>query len=257
MLEMLKPEGVNGTWRKVSTDKEGNITYRITLSGEDVATLNEHIFEDTSALTKQQNGKATTWQLRLTPSNNLFADAGEWKFTLHVGKILTSNGDQKGSTVVWTNPQQTLTADFKTGGSSSWLTILLIVLGVLILAGVVVFIVLSSKKKKPAAGMPLPSGNTCVKCGYPLADNIVYCPRCGTMRTVRQQAPAPMPVQTPVPPAVQAPTRQAGQPAPKYFCGKCGNELAEGVIYCPRCGTKRDGLPPSAKPPKLPKNNPH
>jgi ribosomal protein L40E len=52
--------------------------------------------------------------------------------------------------------------------------------------------------------------DVCSKCGAPLGDGQMFCPKCGTSKG-----------------------------APKAnVCGKCGTELAEGQEFCPKCGQK-------------------
>lgn len=216
--------GMQGNWKKVKTDSLGNVTYRLEFSAKDIQLLNDYVLEDSTAVTFEGEGGQKIWRFDFYPNQNVFNDALEWTFTLHAGKVLTSNGDQsKANMVVWTYPYQSLRADFKTGFAwPVWLTIVLIVFGVLAAAGGVVAIILTSKKKAhpglpppmapsgtlppPAPGMPLPTtGSACQKCGNMLAPGIAFCPKCGTKRDIPASSP-------PAPPPPAAPSLAAPPP---------------------------------------------
>jgi len=52
----------------------------------------------------------------------------------------------------------------------------------------------------------------CVKCGTPLNEEQVFCPKCGTAKVIEKQ----------------------------NICSQCGTELQTGQIFCPKCGKKAE-----------------
>lgn len=134
---------------------------------------------------------------------------------------------------------------FTVGSSSSipWLWIA-IALGVLLF--LLVLFLLSRRKKQPAAMAyaPYTSQPTVTPISTPPYQQ-QYQPQqqpwyqppaqAQTHAQAPYQAPTPAPAPTPVPPASQPPASVAG------FCSQCGNPLAAGTIFCPKCGLRVAG----------------
>jgi hypothetical protein len=218
-LNLLTAEGLN-TGLDIEfeqlPDRQGNIPYRVTISGEGLDKLNE-IFGTPGAFTKTEvDGEILVeFELDATNLSSGGLDIGfapELTFNIEGLKIVTTNGKKNSPTsVTWENPNAIMRATFTTATSKGmafpWWVILVIVVG---LAAIVLVILLATgvfKKKKPLTVYGTPYGTPPV--------NAPPIPQTNTMETIvasrggKQQVPPipqtateppPLPPQSNLPP---------------------------------------------------------
>ncbi len=207
-LNLLTSEGLNTGLDidfKQLPDRQGNVPYKITVSGEGLDKLNEFLGTPGTFTKTDMDGETQVeFVLDATNLSSSGLDIGfapELSFTVEGLTIVETNGKKISPTsVTWKNPNAIMQATFTTATSKGmafpWWAILLIVAG---LAAIVVILLITGvfrkKKQQSLYGAPY---------GYPQV-NTPPIPPTNSMETVvvsrdgMMQVP-PIPPTTPVPP---------------------------------------------------------
>ncbi len=170
-LNLLASEGLN-TGMEIEfrqlPDRQGNIPYRVAISGEGLDKLNE-LFGTPGAFIKTEVDGETLVEFELDGTNLSsggldFGFAPELSFTVEGLTVVATNGKKNSPTsVTWKNPgtlmQATLTTA-STGLAFPWWAILLIVAGLAAIVLVILLITGVFKKKRPQSAYGTPYGNT-------------------------------------------------------------------------------------------------
>jgi hypothetical protein len=207
-LNMLTSEGLNTGLKiefKQLPDRQGNIPYRVTISGEGLDKLNE-LFGSPGAFIKTEADGETLVEFMLDGTNLSSGGldigfASELSFTVEGLKVVETNGKKNSPTsVTWKNPSGIMQATFATSTSKGmafpWWAIVLIVIGLAAIVLVILLVTGVFKKKKPQSMYGAPYGNAQVYTP-PI-------PQTSSMETVvatrdgKSQVP-------PIPPAASAP----------------------------------------------------
>jgi hypothetical protein len=210
-LNMLAVEGLNTGLDiefKQMPDRQGNIPYKVTITGEGLEKLNE-LFGSPGAFTETEMDGETLIEFELDATNLSSAGldigfAPELSFTVEGLTVVATNGKRNSpSSVTWKNPSALMQATFTTATTKGlgfpWWAILLIVAG---LAAIVLVILLATGvllKKKPQIVYGTPYGNPPVNAPpIPPTDSMetVVAPRDGKLQVppIPQAAPAPPPL---------------------------------------------------------------
>jgi len=220
-LNMLVAEGLNTGLDiefKQLPDRQGNIPYKVTISGEGLENLNE-LFGSPGAFTINEIDGETLVEFALDATNLSSGGldigfAPELTFTVEGLRVLATNEKKNSSSsVTWVNPYDTMQATFTTAASKGvgfpWWAILLIVVGLAAIVLIVLWATGVFKKKKPQNSYGTPYGIPPV--------NAPPIPQTHTMETIvvsrggKEQAPPipqaaseppPLPPQSNLPPPV-------------------------------------------------------
>jgi hypothetical protein len=106
------------------------------------------------------------------------------------------------------------------------------------------------KMRAESAARNQVAGIACLRCGGFIPLTASFCPTCGAPKPVVQAPPVQPPYASPVPPQYAPPVQPQYAPpvqqsesapaesaAPK--CVNCGADLAQGAIFCAKCGAKQ------------------
>lgn len=160
-LNMLAAEGLNTGLDiefKQLPDRQGNIPYKVTISGEGLENLNELFGSPGAFILNEMDGETLVeFELDATNLSSGGLDIGfapELTFTVEGLRVLATNGKKNSSSsVTWVNPYETMSATFTTAASKGvgfpWWAILLIIVGVAAIVLVVLWATGVFKKKKP------------------------------------------------------------------------------------------------------------
>jgi len=188
-------EGIDAEIGDTRTDSDGNLIVPISLSGSGFDKLNEAVFSNSSTGFSAVDNKSGRVALR----GSLDGTLGMYPITFRVtaARVISSNGQKDGlNSVIWTNPQGLLQAEFDTNSN---LALYLIAAGTLLLVvGGVVAVAQRSKQVRPAlagvgyapfsppqsaapvpAQLPSSAQRFCVHCGQPHPAAAGFCPHCG------------------------------------------------------------------------------
>ncbi|HEY9089211.1 MAG TPA: hypothetical protein VIO36_13665 [Anaerolineaceae bacterium] len=188
-------EGIDAEIGDPRTDSDGNLIVPISLSGSGFDKLNEAVFSNSNTGFSAVENKPGRVVLR----GSLDGTLGMYPITFRVtaARVISANGQKDGlNSVVWTNPQGVLQAEFDTNSN---LALYLIAAGALLLVvGSVVAIAQRSKPARPAvtgagyapfspsqpappvrAQLPSSGQRFCVHCGQPHPAAAGFCPHCG------------------------------------------------------------------------------
>lgn len=207
-LNLLTSDGLNTGLDidfKQLPDRQGNVPYRVTVSGEGIDRLNEFLGTP-GAFTKTEVDGETQIEFVMDATNLSSGglDIGltpELSFTVEGLTVVATNGKKNSPTsVTWKNPNAIMQATFTTstgkGMAFPWWAILLIVVGLVAIVMVILLIAGVFKKKKPQSAYGTPYG-------YPQA-NTPPVPPSDSMQTVVVSRDGTMQV-PPIPPAAAAP----------------------------------------------------
>lgn len=175
-LNLLASEGLNTGLDiefKQLPDRQGNVPYRVAISGKGLDKLNELFGTSDAFKTTQVDGETLVeFELDATNLSSGGLDIGfapELSFTVEGLRVEATNGKKDSPTsVTWNNPSSIMQATFTTSTSKGmafpWWAILLIVVGLAAIVVVILLITGVIKKKKPqfAYGTPYrnPQANT-------------------------------------------------------------------------------------------------
>jgi len=171
-LNMLASEGLNTGMEiefKQLPDRQGNVPYRVTISGEGLEKLNELFGSPGAFITTEVDGETLVeFVLDGTNLNSGGLDIGfapELSFTVEGLTVVATNGKKNSPTsVTWKNPSAIMQATFTTSASKGmafpWWAILLIVAGLAAIVLVILLITGVFKKKKPQSAYGTPYRNT-------------------------------------------------------------------------------------------------
>jgi hypothetical protein len=216
--EEYRQKGIAFSYQKLSPDESGNIPIQVTMKGQGYDKLNTALGE--SAISIDGDGSSRVLNFRLSMG---VTGAQSTEFTLHGGKILSSNGNQlDGNTVQWVNFPGVMTATMQEPSLLDYA--LWIVIGVsalvIVFAAILLLVAWKLTRKKPVA-RPNP---TPFRQPYPgQAPDANYYPS----RPFAQ--PYSPPAQVAPPPLAQ----------PKY-CVQCRAQIPAQAVFCPQCGAKQN-----------------
>ena len=188
-VTQLQAEKIAATWELQGSDQEGNQVYVVKAEGQGYDKLNEGLFSD-EIITIQDSSSGRQIHFQIYNFSDFDELALESKFTLHGGKILSTNGTKiNSSTVEWINPQGPMEAILTESSGSSWISILLILL-ILGAGGIVAWIFLRKSRHPftPAYQPGYDSTTTtlgvryCANCGSQMPPQAMFCPQCGAQR---------------------------------------------------------------------------
>ena len=203
-LNLLTAEGLNtglDIQFKQMPDRQGNVPYKVTISGEGLEKLNE-FFGTPGAFTKTEVDGETLVEFEMDATNLSSGGldigfAPELSFTVEGLRVVATNGKKNSPTsVTWKNPNAIMQATFTTSAGKGmvlpWWAILFIGIGLLAIVVVVLLITGVFKKKQLNSGYgtplipPIPPMNS--------MDTVVVS-RDGT----REEPPIPPAISTPPP----------------------------------------------------------
>jgi hypothetical protein len=159
-LNLLASEGLNTGLDiefKQLPDRQGNVPYKVTLSGEGLDKLDE-LFGSPGAFTKTEMDGETLIEFELDATNLTSSGldigfAPELSFTVEGLTVVATNGKKNSpSSVTWKNPSALMQATFTTASSKGlafpWWAIMLIVVGLVAIVLVILLVTGVFKKKK-------------------------------------------------------------------------------------------------------------
>ncbi len=137
---------------ETKTEKNGDVTYSVVMSGKGLALLSETAFSGESILTPADKGRYN-FHADAGDLSSLTQAGGSFTFVLKAGSIRSSNATTvKGNTATWENPTAPMEAEVTLSGSSSGLLIGLIV--VVVLAVIVAALVLLYRRGRKLQSTP-------------------------------------------------------------------------------------------------------
>lgn len=190
--QQLRNSGVEAEMGRPSTDRDGNVTYTLTMHGEGYDRLNQ-------AFTTVYNSPAfepvpdKPGQVHFSFNPGAIGALSS-SFTLRCGRIISTNGRKVNPwTITWENTTSPMEAVVVEGSGSLGLLLALGAAALLIIA--IVLVVMATRRRtapaynpyrtgggnvRPVPPRPSPAGRACRKCRSALPPGAVFCPRCGT-----------------------------------------------------------------------------
>jgi hypothetical protein len=179
----VQAQGVMAEWVARDPDAQGYLPYEIKMEGQGYELLNNTFF-NSGAFTLDTTGGKNQIRFSANSSQLGFEEALQSTFQLNAGKVIFTNGVQKGSnSVMWQNPAGQLEAVFYEPTSSA--TGFLVVFLVLALAVGLYFGYRRWMQPKAVPQriqnytIPTPARRFCQNCGAPCPPEAVFCPDCG------------------------------------------------------------------------------
>ena len=182
-IESIEQQGIDFSWRQEKPDQDGRINYVLDFSGQGYDLLNSTLLEQNAIIVDEETGNII---FNAHSDYGQVTGAGESRFVLQGGRIISSNGNQVNSgTVEWINPSGRMEAEITEGSGFNWLWLLfiLIVVGGGFAAYWFVF------RKSPgtlspifasSGQVPQPSSvRYCAECGTQMQAGAKFCPNCG------------------------------------------------------------------------------
>jgi hypothetical protein len=182
-ISQVQAQGVVTEWVARDPDAQGYLPYEIKMEGQGYELLNNALFNPGTFILDTTGGKN---QIRFSASSSQFGlgEAVQSTFQLNAGKIIATNGVQKGSnSIVWQNQAGQLEAVFYEPTRST--TGFLVVILVLALAVGSYFGYRRFQQSKPVPQriqnytIPAPPRRFCQNCGASCPPEAVFCPDCG------------------------------------------------------------------------------
>lgn len=182
-LSQMQTQGVVVEWAAKNQDAQGYLPYEIKMEGQGYELLNQAIFDPGTLTVDTTNGRnrikfsSSSYQLSMN-------EAVQSTFRLKAGKIIATNGIQRGSnSVEWQNPDGQLEAVFHepTSGGTAFLVVSL----VFTLLAVSYFAYRRFQQSKAIPQRiqnfttPTAVRRFCQNCGAACPPEAVFCPACG------------------------------------------------------------------------------
>jgi hypothetical protein len=165
-MNTFQKQGVQFNYKKRSLHND-NIEYTITASGKGYQLLNQTFFDGTATILVDQNVSPPVITFQYVPFGTYFGAALSRTFTLHGGKIISTNGTRVGNSAVrWTKPTTTMEASLTASNQLSLLTIIIGLGGVALL--IIIVMIIRNRKRK-----------TCPYCSARIPRGSEFCPICG------------------------------------------------------------------------------
>jgi hypothetical protein len=188
-VTQLQAGEIAATWELEGSDQEGNQVYVVKAEGQGYDLLNEEVFND-EIITVQDSTSGRQIHFQINSFSDFDELAMESKFTLHGGKIISTNGTKiNSSTIEWINPPGPMEAILTESSGFHWVSVILILL-ILGTGGFVAWIFLR-KSHHPFAPAYQPGSDStstaigvryCANCGKQMPSQAMFCPHCGAQR---------------------------------------------------------------------------
>jgi len=182
-IESIKQQGIDYSWHQEKPDQDGKINYVVDFSGQGYELLNSTLLEQNAIFIDDETGNII---FNAHSDYGQMTGAGESRFVLQGGRIISSNGNQLNSnTVEWINPTGRMEAELAEGSGFNWLWLLfiLIVVGGGFAAYWYIFRKSSSTPSpvfaSPGQAAQPGSMRYCAECGTQMQAGAKFCPNCG------------------------------------------------------------------------------
>ncbi len=170
MLEGWRAQGAQASSSRSERDN-GNVSYRLHVSGQGLDQLNAALFDQQADLSVDASTEPATITFRYAPIGSVLGVALTRRFSLTGAAILDSNGIQSSErTVTWSNPTEVMEARLAPAAWVAWPIWVTVGAGGLVGVGVGVWLWRALAK------------TTCPECGARIPRRAVFCPVCGLER---------------------------------------------------------------------------
>lgn len=182
-ISQIQTQGVVVEWAAKNQDAQGYLPYEITMEGQGYEQLNQTIFDPGTLTVDTTDGKN---RIKFTSSSYQLSmnEAVQSTFRLNAGKIIATNGVQKGSnSVEWQNPAGQLDAVFYEPTSSGTAFLVVLLFFALVVGSYFGYRRYQQSKAIPQIiqnfTTPIAVRRFCQNCGAACPPEAVFCPACG------------------------------------------------------------------------------